>query len=108
LGFPTDIQFSGSTLSTEPVLDWSDVGKFKSNTSLGPDFDATPLVIWSQNISPNRSSIRVGYPNEEINPPSLLASTLANLNANLAQDPGPMIASNDKAGIIMAIWLEQS
>jgi len=110
-GFPTDIQFSESTLS-KPVLDWSDVGKYTFATDLSSELDATifngtPQVIWSQNISKTSSSIQVGYPNEAT-PPSLVAYKLDTLNTNLAQDAEKMIASNDKAGIIVAIWLRQS
>jgi len=101
------IHFSESTSQNMP---WSE-GKLITFLNVGLELDATFFnetlqVIWWAYLA-DSGSIQVGYFNEA-SVPSLAISTVDPLNTNLAQDAGPMIASNNEAGIIVAIWLEQS
>jgi len=95
------IHFSKSSSQNTP---WSE-GKLTTHlNNVGMELDATLFqeilqVIWWQ----NRNSIQVGYPLPK--PPILQAFTLTQ-NNDLNFNPLPMIASNDKIDIIVAIWIE--
>jgi len=70
-------------------------------------FEGIPQVIWLQDNLVKRA-VQIGSLNFQTDPPSLLASTLSAEDANVVDNQIPMIASNDKKGIIVAIWVENT